>query len=453
MKKQNILILGIIATLSMGYLLTTKYYSTHFLPNTMIGNYDVSEKTLEEAESYICSDIENSYVLEILCRNGKEYIEGNKIEYKISSNISQIWDQKNSYKWIECLFRQDKHNLYYTVSYNEDMLLREINSLKCVQEENMESPVDAYISEYRMGLGYEIIPEEKGTLLDKDKLIAVIKTAIKSAETELNIDNSNCYIEPGETKSSETLNEMLEKLNTVASANITYKIGSMTKILKADTFYQWIITDDLGNISLNQDLLEEYVKSLAKETDTAYTKRNFMTTSGTVVKVEGPYGYRIDKNAEAEQLKNEILSGTQTEREPIYSMVGASREENDYGNTYVEIDLTNQMVYLYVDGNLIQSSKCVTGNVAKGHTTPPGIYPLTYKQNDAVLRGPGYASPVKFWMPFNGGIGLHDASWRSSFGGNIYKTNGSHGCVNLPYDMAKTLYENVYKGMPIICYN
>ena len=150
-----------------------------------------------------------------------------------------------------------------------------------------------------------------------------------------------------------------------------------------------------------------------------------------VVNVEGPYGYRIDKEAEAEQLKDEILSGTQTEREPIYSMVGASREENDYGNTYVEIDLTNQMVYLYVGGDLIQSSKCVTGNITKGHTTPP----------------------VKFWMPFNGGIGLHDASWRSSFGGNIYKTNGSHGCVNLPYDMAKTLYENVYKGMPIICYN
>ena len=119
----------------------------------------------------------------------------------------------------------------------------------------------------------------------------------------------------------------------------------------------------------------------------------------------------------------------------------------------MEIDLTNQKVYLYVNGNLVKSSSCVTGNVSKGHTTPPGIYPMTYKQLDAVLRGPGYASPVKYWMPFNGGIGLHDASWRSSFGGTIYKTNGSHGCVNLPYEMAKTIYENAYAGMPVICYN
>ena len=153
------------------------------------------------------------------------------------------------------------------------------------------------------------------------------------------------------------------------------------------------------------------------------------------------------------QIISDIESGIETEREPIYTLKGSVRGENDYGNTYVEIDLTNQKVYLYVDGVQLASSSCVTGNISKGHTTPPGIFPLTYKQKNAVLRGPGYASPVKFWMPFNKGIGLHDASWRGSFGGSIYKTNGSHGCINLPYDMAKTLYDHVYQGMPVICYN
>lgn len=453
MKKKVILTLVIIIALLIGYLLTARYYTTHFLPNTMIGKYEVSGKTLEKADSYICSDIENLYTLSIVSRNSKEYINGEKINYKISSNVNEIWEHNNGYKWFESLFQQNKHNLYYTVSYSEEMLLKEIYSLKCIQKENMEFPVSAYISEYVIGEGYKIIPEEKGTLLDEKKVIEAIKTAVKDAKTEINIDNINCYIEPDETKESESLNEMLERLNKVASSSISYKIGDSIKVLNSDIFYQWIITDESGNISLNQDMVKEYVTTLAKETDTAYTKRDFKTTSGSTVKVEGPYGYRIDKEAESEQLMNEILSGTQVEREPVYSMTGAGREGSDYGNTYVEIDLTNQIVYLYVDGQLIQSSKCVTGNVAKGHTTPPGIYPLTYKQKDAVLRGPGYASPVKFWMPFNGGIGLHDASWRSSFGGNIYKTNGSHGCVNLPYDMAKTLYENVYKGMPIICYN
>ena len=98
-------------------------------------------------------------------------------------------------------------------------------------------------------------------------------------------------------------------------------------------------------------------------------------------------------------------------------------------------------------------SDFVSGDVKKNYTTPPGIFGLTYKQRDAVLRGEGYASPVDFWMPFNGGIGFHDATWRSSFGGTIYKTNGSHGCINMPYDAAKKLYDYVYTNVPVICYN
>lgn len=97
-------------------------------------------------------------------------------------------------------------------------------------------------------------------------------------------------------------------------------------------------------------------------------------------------------------------------------------------------------MYFYKDGKKILESDFVSGNVSKGYTTPPGLFSLTYKQRDATLKGQGYASPVKFWMPFNGGIGFHDASWRNTFGGTIYKKNGSHGCVNMPYAAAKTLF-------------
>ena len=110
-------------------------------------------------------------------------------------------------------------------------------------------------------------------------------------------------------------------------------------------------------------------------------------------------------------------------------------------------------MFFYKDGEKILESDFVSGNVSRGHSTPPGIFALTYKQRDAVLKGEGYASPVKYWMPFNGGIGFHDASWRSSFGGSIYKSGGSHGCVNMPYAAAKQLFENVYAGMPVICYD
>lgn len=454
MKKHTIILLGTVSLLAIGYLLMANYYSTHFFPNTKILGFDVSGKKTEEADSFIITELNSEYSLYVKERNNfGEVINGTDIDYQVEINTDPILKGQEPIKWIMNMNNDKSYELEYAHSFNKDKLMEQVESLSAMQPENMINPENAYISEYMPGIGFQIIEEKAGTQIVKDKACEAISEAATQAKKEVNLDENGCYIEPDETKESESLNEMLERLNKVASSSISYKIGDSIKVLNSDIFYQWIITDESGNISLNQDMVKEYVTTLAKETDTAYTKRDFKTTSGSTVKVEGPYGYRIDKEAESEQLMNEILSGTQEEREPVYSMIGASREGSDYGNTYVEIDLTNQIVYLYVDGQLIQSSKCVTGNVAKGHTTPPGIYPLTYKQKDAVLRGPGYASPVKFWMPFNGGIGLHDASWRSSFGGNIYKTNGSHGCINLPYDMAKTLYENVYKGMPIICYN
>ena len=137
----------------------------------------------------------------------------------------------------------------------------------------------------------------------------------------------------------------------------------------------------------------------------------------------------------------------------MYAKKGASYSGADYGNTYAEVNLTAQHLFFYQDGKKVLESDFVSGNVRKNHTTPPGIFGLSYKQKDAVLKGEGYASPVDFWMPFNGGIGFHDASWRSSFGGTIYKTNGSHGCINMPYARAKELYNLVYPNVPVICYN
>lgn len=119
----------------------------------------------------------------------------------------------------------------------------------------------------------------------------------------------------------------------------------------------------------------------------------------------------------------------------------------------MEINLTAQHLYFYKDGKLLVESDFVSGNESKGWSTPAGVFPLTYKQRDATLKGETYRTPVSYWMPFNGNIGLHDATWRSTFGGTIYKTSGSHGCVNLPPAVAKTIFENIAAGVPVLCYH
>ena len=84
--------------------------------------------------------------------------------------------------------------------------------------------------------------------------------------------------------------------------------------------------------------------------------------------------------------------------------------------------------------------------------TPAGVFGISYKTTNAVLRGATYETPVNYWMPFYGNFGMHDATWRSEFGGDIYIANGSHGCVNLPLDAAATIYQHISAGFPVICY-
>ena len=116
----------------------------------------------------------------------------------------------------------------------------------------------------------------------------------------------------------------------------------------------------------------------------------------------------------------------------------------------MEVDLTNQKLYLYKNSELIMSSNIVSGSVSQTHMTPTGVYHVYSMEKNTVLRGADYASPVSFWMPFNGGVGFHDASWRSSFGGTIYQYNGSHGCINMAYNDIATMYEMVPVRCPVV---
>lgn len=140
------------------------------------------------------------------------------------------------------------------------------------------------------------------------------------------------------------------------------------------------------------------------------------------------------------------------ERELNYSMTANSHGKNDYGDSYVEINLTAQHMFLYKDGKLVIDSDFVSGNVSKNNVTPTGAYGVTYTEKNATLRGENYETPVTYWMPFAGNVGMHDAYWRSKFGGSIYKYAGSHGCINLPPEVAKVVFENVKKNYPVLVY-
>ena len=307
----------------------------------------------------------------------------------------------------------------------------------------MQRPENAcivYDCEYRIQEG------ELGNLIDFEKTMTLIEKELHSSNKNI-ILSDECYLSAEITKESPELIAKLEYLDNIATSSVIYTLGLAEIQLDVSIFHEWI---DIDKLAISEEAAAEWIGQMAKDADTVYTKRTFQVGERDVT-VSGPYGYHIDQPAELEQMLEDIQSGNVIVREPVYAQAAASRM-NELGGTFVAVDLTSQHVYLYENGSVIQDSSCVTGNESAGNATPDGIYPLAYKQENAVLRGPGYASPVSYWMPFNRGIGLHDASWRSTFGGAVYKTNGSHGCINLPKSMAAAIFEVAYQGMPVICY-
>ncbi len=125
----------------------------------------------------------------------------------------------------------------------------------------------------------------------------------------------------------------------------------------------------------------------------------------------------------------------------------------DLGDTFVEVDISDQTLYLYVDDKMDHEAPVVTGK--KGvHDTRLGCNPI-YLHNEEkpgkLLKGEDYEDGVWVdrWMPFDGGIGLHDASWRSDFSSDAY-LNGSHGCVNMRFEDADYVFDRVDVGTNVL---
>ena len=244
----------------------------------------------------------------------------------------------------------------------------------------------------------------------------------------------------------------VEPLDVILDAFLTMHFGDKEVLVDREVFEAWIQKEGKG-YTLDEEQVKAYVRYLANRFDTIGTEHTFTTTAGETITVPGGnYGFWMDRESTIKKLTEAILKGEVGDFSPVYYCEGVNYGENEIGDSYVEIDLDNQHVYVYKDGELVVETDCVSGKVASGDFTPDGTFQINYKQKEATLRGQGYTSKVKYWMPFNGNIGLHDASWRRDFGSDIYLRNGSHGCVNLPSSVAPLIYDNVEQGEAVIVY-
>lgn len=207
-----------------------------------------------------------------------------------------------------------------------------------------------------------------------------------------------------------------------------------------EVFYQNQIAYINANyVKLDYDCVfpDEYKKLVYMNTETnIYNSNNYSNPIGTLLTYDSAEVYQ-ETNGFYLVRTNDYVGFV-----PIEATSGIE-------DKVVVVDISSQKLTLYYDNKEQLSSYVVTGKPST--PTYIGLYYIYYKEENTRLTGPGYDVGVEYWMPFNGGIGLHDAYWRYGvFGGDIYTYDGSHGCVNMPLDAASEVYNSVDVGTPVL---
>lgn len=462
-KKTGMICLVIFVNLLLcGYIVTAFYFVGHFYPQTTINgvSFDgadsiaVVTNLVTQADNYQIQvrgrDLQTFEDSEVCIVTAEDINLKNSIE---KQEVESLLKSQKSWLWPAFIWGKHSYSLQGTFVYDEEKLETFLSGQSAFQDANMTMPEDAYIEGYsEKQQCFVIVPEIRGSKLDTVKAQELIGEAIRQARDSVSLEEGGCYMQPATVADNDALQQKLSQINKWLDTRITYDWNGREVILTKEQIKDWIILKD-GEAKLDEDAIAAFVKENAKAYDTYGRNRTFHTVLGYDLSLPGgAFGWLTDQEAEVKALTELIKKGTVGEREPEYTSKGPCKGENDIGNSYLEADMTHQHLYLYQKGELVLESDFVSGNMSNGCTTPQGVFGLTYKTTNAVLRGADYTTPVNYWMPFNGNYGLHDATWRNAFGGDIYLTNGSHGCLNLPLDKAAEIYQYLSTGFPIICY-
>lgn len=445
------------------------HYQNYFFNGTTINGVDCSDMTAKEAETKIKEQAAN-YTLNVKFKdNDTKSVSGKDIDYTYAGDgsVENVLKKQNSFLWFLGNGGKEKDS-QVTMQYSQEKLDAVIDGFDEFQSADGENaPASAYIT--FQNNEFEIVDAVMGEGMDLTLAKQCIENALINADTEVDLEKAGVYDGTLVTADDETLNAQKDQLNELVRASITYSMpDGTTQVLDGNTMKGWLAVDADGNYSKDEnqwnERVKEYVANLAAAIDTDGKDHTFPATGiegGVTISQEG-YGWKVDQEQEIAKIAEEVDAHAADTREPQYAQreFAASTENNGFGKTYVEVDASRQHIWLYKDGNLVVDGDCVTGLMEQSSYTKPGIYTTAAKESQKKLHGElqadgsySWERDVDSWIPFNGEIGFYDASWRSSFGGNLYLTAGSTtGSVALPTAVAQALYDNVDDGTPVIIY-
>lgn len=477
---------GLIISYVLLYIFVTVYYHDKWYPNVIVNGIDVSNMTYNETVKAFDKVIDD-YSLEIVGKDGKSFeIKGKDIDYKVTyqKNLKKDYLKHKDDRGIFGIFIVDSHQLPLKVSYDHDSLDKLINESVLVagsDDYKIRPSSDARIEYDEKNKLGKIAKEVEGNELNLKKFKSLVKKSLKNISPKINLSDQitypNIYIK---AKKDKNLEKKLKVYNSYLLNWITWDMGEGVKeSITPDEIKDWLAFDEDDNIVVDKKAMSDWIEDFCLKYRTQGKKRNFTTHSGKVIEISGgDYGWRLDYKKTVEQvyeiltekkdesivnsyIKNkskETIKALTTELEPIYSNQGYKKDyvnfENDWDTqNYSEVDLTEQKVYVYRDGQLAYTSICVTGRPpTEDRITRTGVWYIKEKMPEKVLVGEDYETPVKYWVRIMWtGTGYHSlnrSDW-ASWSPTLYLTKGSHGCINLQLNDAKAIYDLVRTKDPV----
>lgn len=450
----------ILLSLVAMYLGLAYYYAEGFSYGTWINGVYCAGKSIQEVNEELLKQCDYAG-LTITDSDGKSYtILPEEVDFSADFSVvlNLYQQQQNPYLWVDNLIGDAKdRTIDPVIRYDQAAYDHKVNGFPFfhgIPEGNRTVRI------IKGNEGYQLL-NERTHVLNEEKTKELIRSAFESLDSELDLEAEGCYQDLPMNEEMEKTLSLWEKLREYQDCGIVYRFGDEVFPINAGIVCDFLMLDEKGgfvfdedgNLMTDSEKVYEFVDSLADTYDTAGGVRYFNATRGEVVTVEGgTYGNKINREAEKEYLLQAFLEKRREEHEPLYLQTALRQGKDDIGDTYIEVDMTEQMLYYYEKGELVIETPVVTGNTSLKRGTPSGTNFVYNKQRNRVLRGEDYASPVKYWLPVKGAIGIHDASWRSKYGGEIYKTNGSHGCINTPLEEVSKLYDMVEIGTPCVMF-
>lgn len=454
--KKAIAFLGVLAGLiGLIYLAGVGYYSNKFAANTSYNYINIGNLTLSQAQDKVEEVLIHKEIT--LLEDGTPIRDVQVADldptFDLNQGLEALYYSQNPNQWYEGFYPPTTFasELKTDISLDAEALADQLN-----QDTRRESAVNAQIL-YSEDQGYYVEPGQEGSLIDPESLEKAIATSLQSGKNHVDLEEA--YQQPDLTEEDEGIQKIMDQIEALTSTEIRLNLADEEIVIPAQRIEEWIYFDANNQLVINQEKVAEDLRDLNEDYATFNKTRQFMSTmQGEVTVMPGTLGWGIDVDAETSQIAEDLLAGQDVHRDAIvYSTGGIAGAADDIGSTYVEVDLSYQMMFLYYDGVLITSTPIVSGQT--GTETIPGAGAVNQMLVNTELKGYNprsqvrYSTPVSYWIQFDyNAQGIHDASWQGTFGGETWRYNGSLGCINTPIDQAALIYQHVDIGTPVIVF-